>query len=64
MQMLLDPSLGLAELDPQVIFLSLDLQQVLTALPAGLATLSTEARRALVDEAVAAVAPGSRRPGA
>ncbi len=56
MQMLLDPSLGLAELDPQVIFLSLDLQQVLTALPAGLATLSTEARRALVEDAVGAVA--------
>lgn len=56
MQMLLDPSLGLAELDPQAIFLSLDLQQVSTALPAGLATLSTEARRALVEDAVGAVA--------
>ncbi len=55
MQMLLDLSLGLGELDPQVIFLSLDLQRVLPALPVGLATLSTEARLALVDQAVAAV---------
>jgi FkbH-like protein len=48
-QMLLDPALGLAEHDPQAIFLSLDLERLLPELPAGLAELTTEARRRLVD---------------
>jgi FkbH-like protein len=56
MQMLLDPTLGLAEHDPQVIFLSLDVQRLLAPLPAGLAGLSVAARRACVDEALVAVA--------
>jgi FkbH-like protein len=55
MQMLLDPTLGLAEHDPQVIFLSLDLQRLLAPLPAGLADLSVAGRRACIDEALAAV---------
>jgi FkbH-like protein len=55
MQTLLDPSLGLAEHDPQAIFLSLDLTRLLPALPAGLADLSREGRRALVDQAMGAV---------
>lgn len=56
MQMLLDPALGLGELDPQAIFLSLDLERLLPALPAGLVGLSAAARHALVDEAFERIA--------
>ncbi len=54
-QMLLDPALGLAAFDPQAIFLSLDLERLLPALPAGLAGLAAAARRRLVDEALQAI---------
>jgi FkbH-like protein len=55
MQVLLDPSLCLAEPEPDVIFLSLELDRLLPALPDGLVRLDAAARRALVDEAMAAV---------
>ena len=55
MQMLLDPSLGLADRDPDVIFLSLELERLLQALPHGLVRLDAAARRSLVDEALGAV---------
>ena len=55
MQVLLDPSLGLAEQEPDAIFLSLELDRLLPALPDGLVRLDAAARRALVDEAMAAV---------
>ncbi|MDF1587009.1 HAD-IIIC family phosphatase [Marinimicrococcus flavescens] len=56
MQMLLDPSLGLADYDPHVIFLSLELERLLPQLPAGLAGLGAAAREGLVEQALAAVA--------
>jgi FkbH-like protein len=56
MQMLLDPSHGLDEIDPQAIFLSLDLERLLPALPAGITALPTEGRRRLVDQGLEAVA--------
>ena len=55
MQMLLDPKLGLAEQDPDAIFLSLELDRLLPALPDGLARLDAAGRRGLVDEALAAI---------
>ncbi len=55
MQMLLDPSLGLADFDPDVIFLSLELDRLLPALPAGLARLDAAGRQGLVDAALALV---------
>ena len=55
MQMLLDPSLGLAEHDPDVIFLSLELDRLLPALPDGLAGLDAAGRQGLVDEALALI---------
>ena len=55
MQVLLDPSLGLAEQEPDAIFLSLELDRLLPALPDGLVRLDEAARRTLADEAMAAV---------
>ena len=50
MQAVLDPAGGLAELDPHVVFLTLDLQRLLPVLPAGLAALSVKDRQGLVEE--------------
>ena len=55
MQVLLDPSLGLADQAPDAIFLSLELDRLLPALPHGLVQLDTTARSNLADEALAAV---------
>ena len=54
-QTLLDPSLGLAEHDPEAIFLSLELERLLPDLPHGLVRLDATARGRLVDDALAAV---------
>lgn len=56
MQAVLDPALGLAEYDPHVVFLTLDLQRLLPVLPAGLAGLSLNDRQGLTDEALGQVA--------
>ncbi len=50
MQAVLDPAGGLAELDPHVVFLTLDLRRLLPVLPAGLAALSAKDRQGLVEE--------------
>jgi FkbH-like protein len=56
MQAVLDPAQGLADFDPHVVFLTLDLQRLLPVLPAGLAALSLKDRQGLVDEALGQVA--------
>jgi len=55
MQVLLDPSFGLGDHPPDAIFLSLELDRLLPALPHGLVRLDAAARGRLADDALAAV---------